>query len=65
MSVLFPRIVTKTEYCPDCESEREFTRSNTCGVFICDECGHHLGLARCFCGWNLQPGERLEDDVDY
>ena len=36
-----------------------------CGVEVCTKCDEHKGLARCFCGWNLQPGERLEDDVDY
>ncbi len=35
-----------------------------CGAYVCDECSDHRGLAKCYCGWNLQPGERLEDDVD-
>jgi predicted amidophosphoribosyltransferase len=65
MSVFFPSIVVKEEVCPECNNTQNFTMSRICGVYICDECGHHLTLARCFCGWNLQPGEQLEDDVDY
>lgn len=56
---------TKVAICPDCNKESDFYLSRTCGVYTCEECGHHLTLARCFCGWNLAPGERLEDDVDY
>lgn len=50
----------------DCgEGKHEWgERSRVCGVRICYVCGAHEGLARCFCGWNLAPGERLEDDVD-
>ena len=27
--------------------------NNYCGAYVCSECGHHRGLARCYCGWNL------------
>lgn len=47
----------------DCDHQYHLSR--TCGVQVCDLCGDHQGLAKCFCGWNLEPGERLEDDVDY
>lgn len=36
-----------------------------CGAWVCTACNKHKGLARCYCGWNLQPGEVLEDDVPY
>lgn len=36
-----------------------------CGVEVCDRCGDHKSLARCFCGWNLKQGEVLEDDIEY
>jgi hypothetical protein len=40
--------------------------SNHCGAKVCNACGDHKGLARCYCGWgDIQPGERLEDDVPY
>ena len=55
-----------------CQHEWEF--SSYCEAHICYNCGLHAHvrkdgtvsqeLARCYCGWNLAPGERLEDDVD-
>lgn len=46
--------------------------SRGCGVFICDSCGEHEGLARCYCGWSLsgrsgyqeliEMGENIEED---
>ena len=51
--------------CPRCK-KGEMYPSRTCGVDVCTVCGHHSGgLARCFCGWNLHPGEILEDDIEY
>ena len=43
--------------CPQCGDS--MTRSRSCGVFVCDndDCGHHLGLARCFCGWSLSGND--------
>ena len=57
----------------DCE--HHFYFSDHCGADICRKCGLHAHvdrktgrvvqeLARCYCGWNLTPGERLEDDVE-
>lgn len=43
----------------------EYEWSNGCGARVCHKCGDHKGLAKCYCGWNLQPGEVLEDDVPY
>jgi hypothetical protein len=45
--------------------KHDYELSPGCGVNVCIKCGDHKGLARCYCGWNLAPGERLEDDVDY
>ncbi|MGA1354983.1 MAG: hypothetical protein ACO32I_09450 [Candidatus Limnocylindrus sp.] len=35
------------------------SRSRYCGVLVCDndECGHHKGLVRCYCGWSLSGGD--------
>lgn len=41
----------------------QYEWSAYCGARVCALCGDHRGLARCFCGWNLKPGERLEDDI--
>lgn len=28
-----------------------------CGVPVCDRCGEHRGLERCYCGWSrTSPG---------
>jgi len=56
--------------CPECGGKME--RSRECGVPVCTGCGHHLGLARCYCGWAadggdgrdqlIEMGECLDDD---
>ena len=28
-----------------------------CGAWVCDNCGKHDGLARCFCGWAESGGD--------
>lgn len=48
------------------------TFDDHCGARICDDCGHHKGLTRCFCGWSetgedgreelLEMGEYIDDD---
>ena len=47
--------------------------SKSCGASICSIGDQHAHLnkvgvviqflARCYCGWNLASGERLEDDI--
>lgn len=32
-----------------------------CGCRVCGTCGHHLGLARCYCGWSLSGGDGREE----
>jgi hypothetical protein len=27
--------------------------SKYCGANVCDACGQHQGMARCYCGWSL------------
>ena len=44
---------------PNCRHEYFFSRY--CGASVCDKCGDHRGLARCYCGW--PHGEKLEDDI--
>lgn len=31
--------------------------SDYCGAWICDNCGNHEGLARCYCGWSLSGND--------
>jgi hypothetical protein len=40
--------------CPKCGGAMEF--STYCGARVCDDCGHHKGLARCYCGWSASGG---------
>ena len=28
-----------------------------CGALVCDACGHHRGLCRCYCGWAESGGD--------
>ena len=46
-----------------CEHQYPDKMSSYCGAFVCVKCGDHKGLARCFCGWGMRSGERLEDDI--
>ena len=41
--------------------KHDYFPSRYCGVKVCNSCGDHEGLARCYCGW--PRGEKLEDDI--
>ena len=41
--------------CPECGGPMD--PSPYCGVLVCCECGHHDGLARCYCGWSASGGD--------
>ncbi|RLI32587.1 hypothetical protein DRO51_01480 [Candidatus Bathyarchaeota archaeon] len=43
------------------ECEHDYVWSNYCGAYVCKKCGHHKGLAKCFCGWS-KSGELNELD---
>jgi len=42
---------------PPCDHEYFAGPVGSCGVSICFKCGHHEGLARCFCGWAASGGD--------
>lgn len=47
----------------DCKHSYRFSRS--CGVGICDLCGDHRGLERCYCGWSkTSPGRGYEELIE-
>ena len=55
---------TDTHKCDSghCNGLCEFDRQ--CGAYVCINCGKHVGLVRCFCGWALNGGDgrkQLED----
>lgn len=37
----------------NCEHDYSNKIDKYCGAYICNNCGNHKGLARCFCGWSL------------
>lgn len=41
--------------CPKCQGEARFSR--TCAAYVCDACGTHVGLVRCWCGWAADGGD--------
>lgn len=44
---------------PPCRHVYPDEMSSYCGAHICVHCGHHKGLARCYCGWTSRPGENV------
>jgi hypothetical protein len=62
----------RTKPCPHCKGEAFFEAH--CGAWVCDQCGAHLGLARCYCGWAasggdgraelVELGENVEEDYE-
>jgi len=50
-----------------CDCGGTFFFSTHCGAYVCDRCDKHKThekgqtLARCFCGYGLRAGERLEE----
>lgn len=57
--------------CDHCRRGRAWF-SRYCGADVCDECGGHVGMARCYCGWSasgrdgrrelIEYGEQIDDD---
>lgn len=47
--------VEKEERCRKCK-KGNYQRNNSCGAKVCDECGDHKGLERCYCGWAADGG---------
>jgi hypothetical protein len=39
-----------------------YTFDRYCGAYVCEHCGDHRGLARCYCGWSkTSPGHGREE----
>jgi hypothetical protein len=55
------------KHCEQCaEGHYEFSRY--CGAYVCDRCGDHLGLAKCYCGFGIKSAydrAELEGENDY
>ena len=35
-----------------------------CGAYVCDECGAHAGLVRCYCGWSASAADGRQELID-
>lgn len=35
-----------------------------CAAWVCGDCEHHQGLARCYCGWAASGGDGIQELVD-
>ena len=40
-----------------CACGGNYERNRYCGCKVCDKCGDHKGLARCYCGWAADGGD--------
>jgi hypothetical protein len=52
----------KTKPCTNCGSVANF--SNYCAAYVCNDCGSHVGLARCYCGWAESGGNGRQELID-
>jgi len=55
-------MMEQSKQCPKCGDTAWW--NNYCGAYVCGGCDHHLGLARCYCGWAEDGGngkEQLEE----
>jgi hypothetical protein len=43
-------MTTDERRCESCNAPARLSRY--CGAVVCEECDHHNGLARCYCGWS-------------
>lgn len=47
------------------EHEHRYYFNQYCGIEVCEECGYHKGLARCFCGWSISGRDGYTELLEY
>lgn len=48
-----------------CEcGHNDWLLNKSCGVWICDNCGNHYGLTRCYCGWASDGGDGYQQLIE-
>lgn len=47
-----------------CRCGGEFSFSRFCAANICDNCGNHEKLARCYCGWSQSGGDGYQELIE-
>lgn len=50
--------------CERCKAKDSCDLDPACGAWVCSECDHHNGLARCFCGWSLSGADGRAELVE-
>ena len=54
----------KKQSCEGCKKKGTLELDRGCGATVCWECGHHQGLARCYCGWSLSGGNGYQELIE-
>ena len=50
---------------PKCDAEPgHITFDRYCAAKVCQKCGWHQGLARCYCGWAASGGNGRQELLD-
>jgi hypothetical protein len=47
-----------------CTCGASVTMSRGCGAFVCEQCDHHIGLVRCYCGWSADGGDGYAELIE-
>jgi len=55
-------IIPAAARCDACGGEAEMHPH--CGAWVCHQCGNHLTLARCFCGWSASGRDGYKELID-
>jgi hypothetical protein len=55
--------MSQVRKCEKC-GEEAATLNRYCGAYVCNECGTHQGLARCYCGWSAGGGDGYRELID-
>jgi hypothetical protein len=55
-------VVPAAARCDSCAGEAEM--NPYCGAWVCHQCGNHLGMARCYCGWAISGGDGQHELVE-
>ena len=42
----------------------DYAMSRYCGARVCEDCGEHRNLDRCFCGWSRSGGNGQAELVE-
>lgn len=45
--------------CEKCDGTTSWSRH--CAAYVCDTCGHHQTLVRCYCGWSTSGRNGREE----